>query len=637
MVATRKVIEIDVRDETFQKHKADFEAYEKEVKSAGDSVSKMAGGYQESSDVLDRIAEVLSDIKSLLEENLEATRDYTEEQEKAEETLTRQRNIYREIGTEIRGMAHNAGDMLSRVTGVVTHFASLSTLWGGMSALMGLGGGLFGMSALGSSATNLRTQSRSLGVSPGALQAMQVNFGPYMNVDGVLGANANAQLDPGGAVALMQLGLNPGQNAGRLAQQEARLARDVWRQNSSNPMLLGADYRTQALQQLGFNLSDIRNLGSISDSEFNRRMRDAGRDTHALGVSDPMLREWQDFRQQLDRASAALRNTFLGSLHALAPALGNLSSELNGLLKSALSDPHVKEWINDLAGGLHTLSDEIKSGDLAKQFHEITDTISRTLASQEFKDALQGIERGAIALGKVLGYFIPSSDSSQSGGSGSVSNGGGAVIGAGIGALAGSIVPGVGTVVGAGIGAGLGYTSAALYNEYNWIHGSSMPKGAANVPKNLQDELTQEQDAERRYGLPQGTLVGLAGIESSHGRHQVGNADPNDLGWFQFNRANLKPYGITNPFDFKQELEAAGKYMQSAMQTFHGNTDAAIASYNRGAPAVQRMLQNGGLDPKAQIYANHVRREAGILIRDNTGGSVQIGAIQAGGTGGNGW
>jgi soluble lytic murein transglycosylase-like protein len=66
----------------------------------------------------------------------------------------------------------------------------------------------------------------------------------------------------------------------------------------------------------------------------------------------------------------------------------------------------------------------------------------------------------------------------------------------------------------------------------------------------------------------------------------------------QFTDATAQAFGITNPFDVDQSLEAWGQYMSQLLYQFNGRYDIALAAYNSG--------------PNRQEYANAAAQNRGI-------------------------
>lgn len=98
------------------------------------------------------------------------------------------------------------------------------------------------------------------------------------------------------------------------------------------------------------------------------------------------------------------------------------------------------------------------------------------------------------------------------------------------------------------------------------------------------------QAAEQKYGLPNGTLFKISGIESSHGKAMV--SPKGAKGWFQFIDSTAKAYGLDDPMDLVKSADAAGRYMRDNLKRYNGNIDLALADYN-GGPKAAKALAKG--------------------------------------------
>lgn len=88
---------------------------------------------------------------------------------------------------------------------------------------------------------------------------------------------------------------------------------------------------------------------------------------------------------------------------------------------------------------------------------------------------------------------------------------------------------------------------------------------------------------EQQYGLPEGTLFKIGGIESSF---TSGRVSPKGAqGYFQFMPDTAKAYGLRDPNDFEQAADAAGRYMRDNLKRYGGNINMALADYNGGPKA----------------------------------------------------
>lgn len=106
---------------------------------------------------------------------------------------------------------------------------------------------------------------------------------------------------------------------------------------------------------------------------------------------------------------------------------------------------------------------------------------------------------------------------------------------------------------------------------------------------------------EQQYGLPDGTLFKIGGIESSF---KSGLVSPKGAqGFFQFMPDTAKAYGLRDPNDFEQSADAAGRYMRDNLKRYGGNINLALADYN-GGPKAAAALAAGKPWAETQDYLN---------------------------------
>ena len=128
--------------------------------------------------------------------------------------------------------------------------------------------------------------------------------------------------------------------------------------------------------------------------------------------------------------------------------------------------------------------------------------------------------------------------------------------------------------------------------------------------------------AEQKYGLPDGTLFKIAGIESSHGKNMVSPAGAK--GWFQFIKATADAYGLDDPMDLVKSADAAGRYMRDNLKRYNGNIDLALADYNGGPKAAKALAKGKPWDETADyIRKFHGETPRPLSKQFTTGESIE--------------
>lgn len=127
-----------------------------------------------------------------------------------------------------------------------------------------------------------------------------------------------------------------------------------------------------------------------------------------------------------------------------------------------------------------------------------------------------------------------------------------------------------------------------------------VPAGEANSPRSIERCIGAEaksfaaifREAEARFGLPAGLVEAVARAESALNPYAVSPAGA--LGLMQLMPATARAFGVTDPFDPAQNVEAGARYLRHLLDRFGGDLKLALAAYNAGPGAVRRF---GGVPP----------------------------------------
>ncbi len=93
------------------------------------------------------------------------------------------------------------------------------------------------------------------------------------------------------------------------------------------------------------------------------------------------------------------------------------------------------------------------------------------------------------------------------------------------------------------------------------------------------------RESSRRYGVDPRLLRILCFIES---RYRLDAVSPKGArGPMQFMPDTAKRFGLKNPHDPQQSIDAAARYLGDLLRMFGGRLDLAIAAYNAGEGTVQ--------------------------------------------------
>jgi soluble lytic murein transglycosylase-like protein len=93
------------------------------------------------------------------------------------------------------------------------------------------------------------------------------------------------------------------------------------------------------------------------------------------------------------------------------------------------------------------------------------------------------------------------------------------------------------------------------------------------------------RESSRRYGIDPQLLRILCFIES---RYRLDAVSPKGArGPMQFMPDTAKRFGLKNPHDPQQSIDAAARYLRELLRRFGGRLDLAIAAYNAGEGTVE--------------------------------------------------
>ena len=95
--------------------------------------------------------------------------------------------------------------------------------------------------------------------------------------------------------------------------------------------------------------------------------------------------------------------------------------------------------------------------------------------------------------------------------------------------------------------------------------------------------------AAQQYGVDPHLLWTIAYLESGFHSSAISYKDgvPCAFGLMQFVPSTGKRYGLSNPHDPRDAIDAAARYVRDLMSRFDGNLDLVLAAYNAGEGAVE--------------------------------------------------
>ena len=106
--------------------------------------------------------------------------------------------------------------------------------------------------------------------------------------------------------------------------------------------------------------------------------------------------------------------------------------------------------------------------------------------------------------------------------------------------------------------------------------------GIGDLTCSYQPQITAAANAK---GIPPSLALALVTQESSCNPNATSPANTNgtqDFGLFQLNSSNLASFGVTNPLDPAQNINAGVNYLSQLYNQYGGNVQQTLAAYNAG-------------------------------------------------------
>lgn len=355
MTVVKSILDVEVNDGPFQRYRELFEKYQEEV-------AKHPAAWVEIGKEIKQVGAEFHDAANALN------------------AITRAQSRSATIGEKQTHQWHSLADSSKKAA---EHFASIarsmlrvSTLTGAFTGLLGLGG-LFGFDRLAQNASGWRRAAMGLGTTIGGQRAFGLDFNRVVDAGAFLSGVNNALHDVTKRVALTGLGLNPGPGADTATVGVEALQRVKSLVDQTPDQFLGQLLTARRLGDLGLTLQDLERIKATPRAELGSDISAFGFDRRALQLTRQQAVEWQKLQVQLSRAGQSIETTFITGLTPLAPELAKLSSGFQNLVQAFLSNPHMKEWIQDVADGMDHLAKYLHSDRLQADVSWLLDEIER--------------------------------------------------------------------------------------------------------------------------------------------------------------------------------------------------------------------------------------------------------------------
>jgi soluble lytic murein transglycosylase-like protein len=113
---------------------------------------------------------------------------------------------------------------------------------------------------------------------------------------------------------------------------------------------------------------------------------------------------------------------------------------------------------------------------------------------------------------------------------------------------------------------------------------ATAPETPAIVATTKSQLIEAIEKTAQRYQLDQELLHAVISVESAY--QERAQSPKGALGLMQLMPATAARYGVSDPFDHAQNVEAGAKYLRDLLKLFNNDVSLALAGYNAGEQAV---------------------------------------------------
>ena len=357
-MTARSIVEINVESEEFKEFQRLFKKYKEDLQ-------KMPGDWSKVGQEADAAGKAAKKTMAGEAEEAGKVREQLDKAVKQQGEITRKA---KESNASFKELARTTGTIATNVAN--TTFQLLK--WAALGGIVGAAGGFFGISALTQSASNLRSQSQGLNVSPGELRSAQIHFGTpgYFDPNAVLGNINAAQMDPNKWGTLRALGIG----ADRQNQSPAQLLPDIIRNlvqmyHERGPAW-GAFAKGIGADQI-IDLPSIQRLANLPRGELESEISGFKRDISSVGIGDKTIRSLQKLQEQFDKAGDQIEKVFIQGLSKIAPQLNDLSRSIVKAIQTLFEGPGAGQLTEALGKGIEKTAKYLASDDFKTDMQSV--------------------------------------------------------------------------------------------------------------------------------------------------------------------------------------------------------------------------------------------------------------------------
>ena len=360
-MAVKSIIDVDVNDDQFKSFMEMFKKYQ-------DAIKKLPGAWGETD-------KAVSHTRTKFEEMAGTISKQTREQEK----------MRREVDKTNSAMV-SLGRSTSRVAGGIKDITVSLLKWGGAVGIFGSVMSAFslaGFENLARGASQSRSQSMGIGISPGQLQAANITYERFGGASPTLSRIAEMQSDITQRYYLQNLGISREDIEQKSAfELLPQVLRGVGR-GYSGLMEAGTTFNAGAYgyDQFGLSTHQLRQYAEASRTgeleELGARLPGKAL---SIGGSEQTNRRYQDFLDRLETAGQRLQTTLIDKLVDLADPLSNLVDAFTNLARSALGSQGFKDNLKSFADWINKFAVTLGSEEAKQNMVAFADSVGKVVS-----------------------------------------------------------------------------------------------------------------------------------------------------------------------------------------------------------------------------------------------------------------
>lgn len=612
----KSIIEVEIDPEgNFKRFKELFDKYR-------DELGKLGAKWGESTEQIEAIAAGMAGVTSAMEAQAVLAKKEADakkaEAKAAKEKLDAEKKeaeAEKQAAARRKKAIEDTKQIARNVRDTAVDLAKWAAIGEGASMVAG-GLGFWGLDRMVAGVGQERRLAQGLGVTTGQRQAMSVNMERYFDVNSALENVAEAKADPSKRWVFTGMGVqNPmSKDPAQLAMESAIAARRVFMAGGQNELWA----KSHGLLDI-FSMDELRRLAATPEDQLRRSEGQAQRDAAPGGrffLADDVSLKWQNFTTQLEGATLALKLKFIDKLTVLEPDLERIMSKFTDLAVKVLD----RIDFDKLGGALDKFTSYVTSPKFESDIKTFVDDVSYAANKMVHVLEMLGLIPDSPPPRMVPGPNgkpVPTppmrpgdpnplrDPSTRPGGYYTWDLFGNPhwhkaekpmlgehpfhTVMRGMDPTHGQAIPamrGMDSTHNQTVPALVGGVWAAIGKITQGHHTTGLP--------NADQARAPLASISAAYGLVPGLLSAIYKKESTSGVN-AGYSHPAHgppaLGPFQFVPATAAQYGVNNRMRFGDSAEGAAKYFQHLLNTFHGNTEEAVAAYNWGEGRVQRDIR----------------------------------------------